>query len=197
MWVRRAGEAPAPRVRDARRRSPEDDCRDEEGRQPRSDRSHDPARQGAWPEAAPDLRDGADRDRRHRRQARRAPPLAGKRAGRVGRGADPRPLQGGQHRGQARADRRARRPLERGQLPPRRHRRPVLRGERGADGLHRPGDQGRGGHGLAWRGIQATHQPLQLPGTQGGGAQDPRHRPAGDRPAGGDRSDSGGRRRTG
>ncbi len=72
--------------------------------------------------------------------------------------------------------------LRRRQRPRRHDRRAVLRGERGADAYHRPRGQGGGGHGPPRRGVQAPHQPLQLPGPQGRRAENPRRRPRGDRP---------------
>ena len=41
----------------------------------------------------------------------------------------------------------------------------------------RPGGEGRGGHGAARRGVQTAHQPLQLPGIEGRGAENPGRRP--------------------
>ena len=55
----------------------------------------------------------------------------------------------------------------RGQLPRRHDRRAMFGRERRADDLDRPGGQGGRGHGPARRGVQAAHQPLQLPGPEG------------------------------
>ncbi len=84
-----------------------------------------------------------------------------------------------------------------GQLPPGHDRRAVLGGKRGADARHRPGGQGGRGHGLARRGLQAAHQPLQLPGAEGRGPENPRRRPRRDRPGRGHRGDRRERRAAG
>ena len=47
---------------------------------------------------------------------------------------------------------------------------------------HRPGREGRRGHGPPRRGLQAADQPVQLPGPEGRRAEDSRRRPRGNRP---------------
>ena len=66
-----------------------------------------------------------------------------------------------------------------------------------ADRRDGPRGQGGRGHGPARRGLQAPHQPLQLPGPEGRRPEDAGRRPRGNRPGRRDRSDVDRRRRAG
>ena len=112
--------------------------------------------------------------RRHRRRGQ-APgrAVAGHPRRRAG-AADPQAVQAGQprvplrgHRGRGRRPRREDRAHRR--RPSRPDRRPLRRRGRGDPRRHRRPGQGGGGQPPARRGVQAAHQPVQLPGTRRGG----------------------------